>query len=90
MDGRITSGTVVWTLRDGLMVVRNNHGYTIVEMPEDDHLVRRGDEIMTDWSGGYGGADLYHQGIEYLGWQHRTHATLEDAVKYAQELAFKQ
>jgi hypothetical protein len=82
----ITPGIVVVTIAsEGLIVVDHDHGFTVVELIEDDVPVRPGDRIGANWTS-YGGDNLFKLGVKHDAFFHCCWSSIEEAVDAARDM----
>lgn len=82
----ITTGTVAFITKHGVLVVRHDDGYAVVEIMEGEHVIGRGDEVGASWIG-RGGDNLFRLGVEHQAFFHGNYEDQQEAVHIAQHMA---
>ena len=82
----ITTGTVAFITKHGMLVVRHGDGYAVVEIMEGEHVIGRGDEVGGSWIE-RGGDSLFRLDVEHQAFFHGNYEDLQEAVHIAQHMA---
>ena len=83
----MSTGTIVFTSRNrGMIVVRHDDGYTLVEMLGDEGALVVGDKVSGDWDA-LGGELIYSQGRRYEAYFQGTWGSPDTPIQMARGIS---